>query len=114
MMAVASVHAAPAVNYNSGAEAADHADHIFDDLIAPDPFRFLRRFREAKIFGSREVEPPAVAACGRQQFLCADQPELWRLFGPKVVLSALAARQREQSDIRRWEEHTSELQSPDH
>ena len=99
MMAVASVHAAPAVNYNSGAEAADHADHIFDDLIAPDPFRFLRSLRKAKIFGASEEKPHSVAARGRQQFLCADQSELWRLFGPKVVLSALAAREGKQSDI---------------
>src|SRR5207245_9242683 len=100
MMPVASVHAAPAVNYNSGAEAADHADHIFDDLIAPDPFRFLRRLRKAKIFGASEEKPQSVAARGRQQFLCADQSEFWCLFVPKVVLSALPARQATQSHIR--------------
>ena len=99
-MSVASVHASPAINHNVGAESTDHADHVFEDLVAPDTFRFLRGFRIAKIFGSCKVKPHAVSPCCCQQFLRPDQSQLRRLFGAKVVLPALAACQREQRDIR--------------
>src|SRR5260370_8578344 len=100
MMSVAPVHAAPAVDHNVRAKSADHEDHVLEDLVAPDPFRFLRRLRIAKIFGSRKVQPHAVAPCCRQQFLRPEQSQLRRLFGAKIVLPALAARQGEQRDIR--------------
>ncbi len=73
MMPVAAVHAAPAVNHNVGAKPADYSDHVLEDLIAPDPFRFFRRFRVAEIFRTRKVEPHAVAARRRQQFLRPNQ-----------------------------------------
>src|SRR6266446_7441911 len=75
MMAVASVHAAPAVDHNVRAKSPDHADHVLEYLVAPDPFGLLRRLRIAEIFGSREVQSHAVAASGRQQFLRADQSD---------------------------------------
>src|SRR5690348_13318472 len=99
MMAVPSVHASPAIDNNVGAEAADHADHIFEDLVAPDPFGFLGGFRKAKIFGACKEKPHAVAACGRQQFLRADQSELRCLLWAKVVLATLAACQGKQRDV---------------
>jgi len=49
-MSVAPVYAAPAVNHKVGAKSADHMDHVLEHLVAPDPFRFFRRFRIAKIF----------------------------------------------------------------
>src|SRR5229473_8095124 len=100
MMSVAPVHAAPAVNHKVRPKSADHMDHVLEDLVAPDPFRFFRRLRIAKIFGSRKVEPHAVAPRCRQQFLRPDQSQLRRLFGAEVVLSALTAREGEQRDIR--------------
>src|SRR5438132_13054357 len=99
MMAVPAVHTAPAVNNNIGAESTDPPDHIFQDLVAPDPLRFLCSLRKTKIFSPRKVQPHAVAARRRQQFLRADQSELWRLFGAKIVLSALAACQGKQRHI---------------
>src|SRR5713226_721541 len=52
MMSVACMHAAPAVNHQVRAKSADHTDHVLEDLVAPNPFRFLRRLRIAKIFSS--------------------------------------------------------------
>src|SRR5437016_3678319 len=92
MMSVARVHAPPAVNHKVWAKSADHADHVLEDLVAPDPFRFFGRLRIAKIFGSRKIEPHAVAPCCRQQFLRPDQSQLRRLLGAEVVLTTLAAR----------------------
>src|SRR6266851_8652717 len=100
MMPVAPVDAAPAINHHVRAKSADHADHVLEYLIAPDPFGLLRRLRIAEIFGSREVQSHAVAASGRQQFLRPDQSQLRRLFAAQVVLPALTERQREQCDIR--------------
>src|SRR5258708_39796589 len=100
MMAVAPVHASPTVDHHVGTESANHADHVFKDLVAPDMFRFLRGFRIAEVFGSRKVKTHAVSPGGRQQFLRADQSKLPRLFGAKIVLSAFAARQRAQRDTR--------------
>src|SRR3981189_2466730 len=100
MMSVAPVHAAPAVNHNVGAKSADYADHVLENLVAPDLLRFLGRFRIAKIFGSREVELHAISPRCRQQFLCTDQSQLWRLFGAEVILTTFAACQGEQRDIR--------------
>src|SRR5712692_97230 len=90
MMPVASVHAAPAVDHNVRAKSPDHADHVLEYLVAPDPFGLLRRLRIAEIFGSREVQPHAVAPSCRQQFLRPDQSQLRRLFGAQVVLPARA------------------------
>ena len=99
MMTVASVHPTPAINYNIGAESTDHADHILKDLVAPDPFGFLRRLRKAKVFSASKEKPHAVASGRRQQLLRADQSKLRRLFGAKIVLAALAARQGKQRHI---------------
>ena len=100
MMTVSCVHTSPAIDHDVWAEASNHADHVLEDLVAPDAFRFLRRLGIAKIFGSREVEPHAVATRRFQQFLRADQSELRRLFGTKIVLAAFAACQGKQRHIR--------------
>src|SRR5258706_245818 len=98
-MAVATVHTSPTIDHNVWTKSANHADHVFEDLVAPDTFCFLRGLRIAEVFGARKVKPHAVSPCGRQQFLRADQSKLRGLFGAKVVLSALAAREREQREI---------------
>src|SRR5260370_18916057 len=99
MMSVATVHATPAVNHKVRTKFADHTDHIVEDLVAPDPLRLLRRLRIAKILAWRKVQPHAVAACCRQQFLRVDQTKLGGLFGAKIVLPALAASEREQCNV---------------
>src|SRR6267378_1732781 len=66
-MAVASVHAAPAVDHDVGAEFADHADYVFEDGVAPDFFGFFGSFGEAEIPGAGEIEFDAVAASGGEQ-----------------------------------------------
>src|SRR5208337_460067 len=81
MMAVASVNAAPSVDDDVGAEGADYADHVFEDLIAPDFFGFFGSFGIAKIAGAGEVELHAIAARGGEQFLGADETKLRSLFG---------------------------------
>src|SRR4030081_3151745 len=75
-------------------------DHVLEHLVAPDPLRFFRRLRIAKIFGARKVEPHTIAPRCRQQFLRPDQSQLRRLFGAEVVLPALTAREGEQRYIR--------------
>src|SRR5260370_19174741 len=100
MMSVAAVHATPAVNHKVRTKFADHTDHIFEYLVAPDPLRLFRCLRIAKIPGSRKVQPHAVSACCRKQFLRADQAKLRRLFGAKIVLTAFVERQSQTRDIR--------------
>src|SRR5437870_7307468 len=100
MMSVAPVHAAPTINHHVRAKSPDYPDHILEDLIAPDLFRFLRCFRISKILGAREIEFHAVASRRRQQFLRADQSQLRSLFGAQIVLAALAACEGEQSNLR--------------
>ena len=99
VVAVARVDAAPAIDDDVGTERADDADHVFEDLVAPDFFRFGGRFGVAKIFGACEIEFHAVAARGGQQFLRADQAELGSLFGAKGVLSAFAAGEGKKGDV---------------
>ena len=65
-MAMTGVNAAPAVDDDVGAEGADDADHVFEDLIAPDFLGFFGSFGVAKVAGTSEVEFHAVAARGGQ------------------------------------------------
>lgn len=99
MMPVAAVHAAPPIDDHVGAERANHADQVFQDLIAPDFFGFFRRFRIAKIFGTREIEFHAIATCGCEKFLRSNKAQLRSLFGAKIVLPAFPARKRKKSDV---------------
>lgn len=99
-MAVARVDAAPMVDDDVGAEGADDADHVFDDLIAPDFFGFFGSFRVAEIAGAGEVKLDAVTVSRGEKLLCADEAELGSLFGAKSVLAAFAASDGEKSDVR--------------
>jgi len=99
VMAVAGVDAAPVVDDDVGAEGADDADHVFENLVAPDFFGFFGRFGIAKIASTGEIELHAIAAGGGEQFLRADEAELGSLFGPKSVLTAFAAGEGEQGHI---------------
>ena len=99
MVPVSRVHSAPPIDHHVRAEHANHPHHIFKNLFAPDFFGFFRRLREAKIFRTREIQFHAVAARGGQQFLGANQSQLWRLFRPKVILPALASCQGKQSHV---------------
>ncbi len=99
MVAMSRVDAAPVVDDDVGAEGADDADHVFEDLVAPDFFGFGGSFGVAKIFCAREVKFDAIAARGGQQFLCADEAELRGLLGAEGVLSAFAAREGEKGDV---------------
>src|SRR6267143_2232603 len=51
VMAMATVHAAPAIDDDVRAEAPNDADHVFKNLVAPDFLGFLGSLRIAKIFG---------------------------------------------------------------
>ena len=92
MVPVSAVHAAPSIDDHVGPEIANHPNHVIENLFTPDFLGFFRRFREAEIFGAREVQFHAVAARGRLQFLRANQSQLGRLFGAKIVLPAFAPR----------------------
>src|SRR5258705_12910566 len=98
-MAVASVDAAPAVDHDVGAEFADHADHVFEDGVAPDFFGFFGSFGEAEIPGAGEIEFDAVAASGGEKFLSADEAERRGLFGAERGLAAFAAGDGGQRDV---------------
>src|SRR6516225_6949489 len=98
-MAMATVNSAPMVDDDIGAEGADNADHVFEDLVAPDFLRFRGGLGVAKILGAREVELHPIAACGGEQFLGSNQAELGRLLGPERVLTAFPASEREKSDV---------------
>src|SRR5215831_20934286 len=98
-MAVAAVHATPAVDDDVRAEFSHHADHILHYRVAPDSFRFLGSFRKAEILGAGEIEFHAVAARGGKKFLRADEAELRSLFGAERVLAALTAGDGEKRDI---------------
>src|SRR5258708_37802514 len=98
-MAVAGVHAAPAVDDDVGAEFADDAAAIFEDGVAPDFFGFFGSFGEAEIPGAGEIEFDAVAASGVEKCLGADEAELRSLFRAEGVLAAFAAGDREQRDV---------------
>src|SRR5713101_846439 len=99
MMSVTPMHAAPAIDHNVRAKSANHADHIFENLVPPNFFGFFGSFRIAEIFGTSEIEFHAIPASGSEQFLRANQPKLRGLFRAEVVLSAFAACQGEQSDV---------------
>ena len=99
MMAVAAVHAAPPVDDHVGAERANHAGHVFEDLIAPDFFGFFGRFRIAKILRTREIEFHAITASGGEKFLRSNQSQLRGLFGTKIVLPSFPPRQRKQRNV---------------
>ena len=79
-----------------GLKAADDANHVAQDALPP-PFceRLLGRFAVAEVDGAREELLAAVEASGCQQFLRANDAQVFRLLGPDQVLAALAARGRE-------------------
>src|SRR5690349_24022043 len=99
VMSVSPVDATPPVDHHVWPKLADDADHILQDLVAPNSLRLLGSFRKTEILGARKVESYAVAPGRREQFLRAYESELRRLFGTKVVLSAFAAGQGEQCDV---------------
>ncbi len=90
VMSVTGMNAAPAVDDHRWPESADDFDHVVQDLVPPDFFRFFRRFGVAEVFSAGEKEFHAITAGRRQQFLGANQPKLWSLFWPEIVLSAFA------------------------
>src|SRR6266436_366936 len=99
MMSMAAVHAPPAVDNNIRPECANHAHHFSEHRIAPHSFRFLGSFRESEIRCVCKKEFHTIATARRREFLRADQTKLRRLLRPQVVLSAFAARQRQQCDV---------------
>src|SRR6185437_2953331 len=99
VMAVAAVHAAEIVDNDVGAKAADDADHVFENGVAPDFLRFFGGFGKTEVTRAREIEFHAIAAGGGEQFLRADQAELRSLFGAEIILAAFAARHRKQGHV---------------
>ncbi len=91
MVAVTGVHAAPAVDDHGWPECAYDLNHVLQNFVAPDSFRFLGSFGIAEILCAREKEFDAVSARGRKQLLRADETELWSLLRAEVVLPAFAA-----------------------
>src|SRR5260221_13503813 len=98
-MAVAGVHAAPAVDDNVRAKFAYDVDHVFENGVAPDFFGFFGSFGEAEIPGAGEIEFDAVAASGGEKFLGADEGEVRSLFRGEGVLAGFAAGDKEQRDV---------------
>ncbi len=98
-MAVPGVNAAPTVDDHRGAKTANHLDHIVQDLVAPDFFRFFRCLGVAEVFGAGEKEFDAITPCGGKQFLRANQAKLGSLLWPEIVLAAFATSQGKQRDI---------------
>src|SRR5215472_14895299 len=90
VMAVAGVHASEMVDDDVWAERANHAHHVFEDLVIPNFLCLFRRFGEAKVRGASEKEFYPIAAGGGEELLRADKAQLRRLLGTKVVLSAFA------------------------
>ena len=96
---MAGVDTAPSVDDDVGSKFADDADHVLEDLVAPDFFGFFWSFGIAKIAGAGEIEFYAITARGGEEFLGANEAELWSLFGPESVLAALTAGEGKQGDI---------------
>src|SRR5580704_6320249 len=99
MVAMPAMDAAPAVDHDVGPIRANHTDHFAENRVAPNLFRFLGRFRKAKVRRASKEKFYAVAARGREKFLSTDQTELRRLLRPQIILPAFAARERQQSNI---------------
>src|ERR1700682_1623970 len=99
MVAMSAMHSAPPVDDHVRAEAANDADHVFENLVAPNFFCFIRSFRKTKIFGAREIKIHAVPARGGKKLLRSNQPELRRLFRSEVVLPAFPAGQGKQRHV---------------
>src|SRR6516162_1204431 len=99
MVPMTGMHPAPVVDNDIGTERTHDADHVFDDLVAPDFLGFLGSLREAEVPCACEVKLYTVATRGGEQFLSPNKTKLWSLFGPESVLAALAACQREQGDV---------------
>src|SRR5258705_11479596 len=73
MVAMSAVHSTPPIDDDVRAEAANDADHVFENLVAPDFFGFLGSFRIPKVFRAREIESYAVPACGGEKLLRSNQ-----------------------------------------
>ena len=99
MMAVAGMHAAKIVDHDVWSKGADDTHHVGEDLIAPNFFCLLRRFRETEIFGAGEIKLYAISAGRGQQLLRSNQSKLRSLLGAEHVLTAFAASERKQCDI---------------
>ena len=54
VMPMSGVHVAKIIDHHVGTKGADHADHILENLIAPDSLGFLRRLRKSKVRRARE------------------------------------------------------------
>src|SRR5712692_2277442 len=99
MVAVAAVNTAPVVDDDVRAKGANDADHVLQDLVAPDFFRFLWRLGKTKIWGAGEEKLHTVAASGGEKLLCADDAQLRSLLRTESVLAAFATCKGEQGDV---------------
>src|SRR5689334_11763682 len=81
-------------------EIPDDPHHVRKNFVViPDVQRFISRLRKAKIERSREellrmVDPSCI-----KQFFCSNHPEPLAQFGPKYVLTSVAARNGKISGI---------------
>ncbi len=87
VVAMARMDAAPVIDDDVGAEGANDANHVFQDLIAPNLLGLLGSLGVTKIAGPGEIKFYAIASCGGEKFLSADESELWRLFGSESILA---------------------------
>ena len=93
MMLAAAVAAAEEAGDDVGADGADVADVVADDLVVPPLLdRFLDAEREAEVDRAGEVLLGAVEAVHREQLLGAQHAERLEQLGTDLVLPAVAAR----------------------
>ena len=86
-------------DHDVGADGANHADVVAQDLVVPPLLqRFLRAEREAEVHGAREVLLGAVPAVRREQLLGAQHADRVEQLRADLVLAAVAARGRHQRD----------------
>src|SRR5581483_5470046 len=96
---------AAAAGWNGEARDDDVGTEFTDDthditehfIVAPDAQRFLRRLGIAKINGAGEELAAAVELAGGEQFVGADEAELFIELRPQLVLPAVAAIDRKVS-----------------
>src|ERR1700683_5462208 len=96
MLAVARVHATPSVDDHSRPKRTKHSDHVLERHVAPDFHSLIGALRIASVYSACEELLDAVVLARRQQFRRAKNPKAFTLLGANRILSALAARQREQ------------------
>src|SRR5208283_5970920 len=99
VVTMARVDATPVIDDDVGAEGANHANHVFQDLIAPNLLGLLGSLGVTKIAGPGEIEFYAIASCGGEKFLSADEPELWCLFGAESILATFPPGDRQKRHV---------------